>query len=162
MNAQWPIRDEARQRAEASDLYFRGRLPPGWTCDQPRDDYGVDLRVGIVEDGRVTGREFLVQLKSTQDSSTPRAFETVQLKVSTYNLLINALSVAMVVKYIADEDEAYWMLLRDATPPPQTQKSFTVRIPRAQPLSQIDWEAVQRRIFQIHHLKLGAGRDGYR
>ncbi len=158
MNAQLPIRDDARQRENESNLFFRGELPSGWICDQPADDYGVDLRVGVVDNYRVTGIERLVQLKAAR-SPSDRNYESVLLKVSTYNYLLGLLGVSMLVKYVASEREAYWVLLRDVAPPrSQTQKTLTVRVPRVQLLSATDWHALEMRLCNIQGLKLGAGR----
>jgi len=157
MNAQLPIRDDARQRETASELFFQQRLPPGWTCDRPVNDYGIDLRVGVVEANLVTGVDFLVQLKASQNPSNTN-YETVTLKLSTYTFLIGTLSVAMLVKYIAADQEAYWVMLRDVPPPSQSQKSFTVRVPRENRFSTLDWRQLMARLSIIQGLKLRAGR----
>ena len=85
-------------------------------------------------------------------------YERMRLKVSTYNYLMDALSVAMLVKYIASEQQAYWVLLRDVPPPPQAQQSFTVRVPRENRISDLDWQQLRARLANIQGLKLGAGR----
>jgi hypothetical protein len=157
MNAQLPIRDHARQREAASRLFFQGRLPAAWTWEIPEPDYGVDLRVGVVENNLVTGLEFLVQLKASDNPSNGEC-EPIRLQVSTYNYLMASLSVAMLVKYIASEQEAYWVLLRDIPPPPQAQQSFTVRVPRSNRVSDLDWQQLRGRLGNIHELKHGAGR----
>jgi len=157
MNAQLPIRDDARQREAASELFFQQHLPQGWMWERPANDYGIDLRVGVVENNLVTGLEFLVQLKASHDPSTA-GYERIRLGVSTYNYLMGAVSVAMLVKYIAADQEAYWVLLRDVPAPPQTQQSFTVRVPRANRVSTLNWHRLRERLGNIQGLKLGAGR----
>lgn len=157
MNAQFPIRDDARQRETASQLFFQRHLPAAWTWESPVPDYGIDLRVGVVENNLVTGLEFLVQLKASPNPSNGE-YERVRLNVSTYNYLMDALSVAMLVKYIASEQEAYWVLFRDVPPPPQAQQSFTVRVPRSNRISDLDWQQLRGRLGNIQELKLGAGR----
>ena len=157
MNAQLPIRDDARQREAASELFFQQHLPQGWMWEKPANDYGIDLRIGVVENNHVTGIDLLVQLKASRN---PRAadYERIRLGVATYNYLMGALSVAMVVKYISAEQEAYWMLLRDVPEPLQTQQSFTVRVSRENRLSTLDWHQLRERLGNIHGLKLDAGR----
>lgn len=157
MNTQLPIRDDARQRETASELFFQQSLPEGWMCERPANDYGIDLRVGVVENNRVTGLELLVQLKATHDPSATD-YERVRLDLTTYNYLMGALSVAMLVKYIATDQEAYWVLLRDVPAPPQTQQSFTVRIPKTNRVSALDWNGLRERLGRIQRIKLGAGR----
>ena len=157
MNAQLPIRDDARQREAASELFLQQHLPPAWTRERPANDYGIDLRVGVVENNQVTGLEFLVQLKASANPSAA-GYERVRLDVSTYNYLMGAVSVAMLVKYIAADSEAYWVLLRDVPTPPQAQQTFTVRVPKENRVSTLDWHRLRERLGNIQGLKLGAGR----
>jgi hypothetical protein len=156
MNAQLPIRDLARQRETASQLFFQQHLPAAWTHESPVPDYGIDLRIGVVENNVVTGLEFLVQLKASSNPSNGD-YERVGLKVSTYNYLMRALSVAMLVKYVESVREAYWVLLQDVPRPPQTQQSFTVRIPKENRISNLDWQQLRDRLVGIQDLKLAAG-----
>jgi hypothetical protein len=103
------------------------------------------------------GRALVVQLKA---SATARQTETlpVRLAVATYNYLWNMLEVAMLVKYIAAENEAYWLLFKDIPIPPQNQKTFTVHIPRANRLSQNPWSQIEGYVEQVHGRKLSAMR----
>jgi hypothetical protein len=157
MKAQLPIRDGARQRETASELFFQQHLPQGWMWERPANDYGIDLRVGVVEENRVTGLEFLVQLKASHNPSAAE-YERVRLNVSTYNYLMGTVSVAMLVKYIEVDREAYWVLLRDVPAPSQAQQSFTVRMPRANRVSTLDWRRLRERLGDIQDLKLRACR----
>ena len=157
MNAQLPIRDLARQREAASELFFQRCIPAAWTWESPAPDYGIDLRVGVVESNLVTGLELLVQLKASPNPSNGE-YERIRLNVSTYNYLMGALSVAMLVKYIASEQEAYWVLLRDVLPPPQVQQTFIVRVPRSNRVSVLDWQQLRDRLGTIQARKLRAGR----
>lgn len=157
MNAQLPIRDVARQREAASELFFQQHLPNGWTWDRPENDYGIDGRVGVVDNNRVTGLELLVQLKASLNPSTAD-YERVTFDVSTYNYLMGALSVSMLVKYIEADREAYWVLFRDVPAPRQSQQTFTIRVPRANRVSTLDWQQLQARLSGIQGIKLDAGR----
>ncbi len=77
--------------------------------------------------------------------------------MSTYNYLRGLLTVAMVIKYVESENEAYWIFLREVTPPHnENQITFTVHIPRTNKLSEIDWGATTAIVRQITDLKLGA------
>jgi hypothetical protein len=63
----------------------------------------------------------------------------------------------MLVKYLESEGEAYWVFLREITPPMgEDQKTFTVHIPKANRFSEINWEAITTVVRQITDLKLGA------
>ena len=107
-----PQRPPEHQLEETSISFFKQHLPQGWILEEPRPDYGIDVRVGIVDNNQLTGREFIVQVKA---SPTREAGNTVKLvlKVTTLNYLRHSLNVALVVKYVAAEQQAYWMLLKD-------------------------------------------------
>lgn len=152
MSTQLPIRDDSRQREERSVQFFRSCLPYAWTCEKPQNDFGIDLRVGIVEGNQVTGRELLVQLKSSAQEAQGDTVR-VRLAVSTYNHLWDHLPVAMLIKYVEAEKEAYWELLKDIPKPPQEQKTFTVHIPRINRLSNIDWSVIQSHVYNVHQKK---------
>lgn len=158
MNAQLPIHDASRQRANESELFFRQHLPPAWLCDGVTSDYGIDLRVGIVDGAQVMGMELLVQLKSAAVSNQRNNYETQRLKASTYNYLMGQLGLAMLVKYVVAEREAYWVLLREVPPPEPTHATFTVRLSREKRLSAIDWAALRGFHGELHAQKLNAGR----
>ena len=150
----YPKRPQTHEQETASEVFFRRCLPPTWTCEKPEHDYGVDLRVGITNEGNVEGRELLVQLKSSKEEP---AGETVpvRLKVATYNYLWDMLPVAMLVKFVESEQEAYFLLLSEIAPPPDNQDSFTVHVPRENRLSASPWEGIRHYVEAVHSGKLG-------
>jgi hypothetical protein len=157
MNARLPQRDENAQLEAESEIFLRRYIPGGWTWEKPQNDYGIDIRLGVVRQHRVTGREVLIQLKSAANPSRAN-FETIRLRIPTYNHLMDNLAVVMLVKFISAEQEAYWTLLRDVPRPNPGQQSFTVRISKENRISQLDWREIDMRINRIHDGKLGAGR----
>lgn len=63
----------------------------------------------------------------------------------------------MLVKYVEELEEAYWVFLRDITPPKdEEQKTFTVHIPKENRLTAINWGKITTLIRYITNLKLGA------
>jgi hypothetical protein len=64
----------------------------------------------------------------------------------------------MLVKYVAEEDEAYWMLLANVPQPNQEQETFTVNIPKTNTLSNIEWVRIQEHVRQVTDEKLAARR----
>lgn len=133
-------------------------MPKEWLAEKPLHDYGIDLRVDLFENGVATGLELLVQLKSSETASAG-ASEAARLEVAAYNLLFGKLQVVMLVKYVASEDEAYWLLLKDVPTPRQTQKTFTARIPKANRLSAAPWGEIRDHIFHVTDRKLAAMRS---
>jgi hypothetical protein len=112
VSSRFPTRPHNHVIATQSERFFASALPPNWTTDKPANDYGIDLRVNIFDGQVATPLEFLVQLKSSVESST-RDTETISLRVATYNYLWDMLQVVLLVKYCEDVNEAYWLLLKD-------------------------------------------------
>jgi len=157
MADQFPQRTAAHELEEISERYVRNLLPRRWTSEKPQHDYGVDLRVDIYEEGNATGMELLLQLKAST-KATEGDVERFRLPVSTYNHLRFKLQVAMVIKYVEEDKEAYWLLLKNVSPPPTKQQTFTVHIPKANRLSTIDWTDIERYVRSVTDKKLAAIR----
>ena len=114
---------------------------------------GVDLKVELFNGENATGMELLIQLKSSQ-AATDREYETIILKTSSYNYLWDKLQVVMLVKYVEEENKAYWLLLSDVPEPNQEQDSFTIHIPKENDLELIDWSKIENYVEMITHKKL--------
>ena len=106
MATEFPKRPSQHQLADESVRFFRDSLPGEWTSDEPKSDYGIDLRVGIARDGGMTGEALVVQLKASANADLGE-FVSVELAISTLNYLRNLLEVVLLVKYVASEGEAY-------------------------------------------------------
>ena len=101
--------------------------------------------------------QLIAQLKaSRQPSIVEHQYEAQMLKISTFNLLKVELQVVILVKYVASEHEAYWIFLKDIPTPNQNNETMTVRIPRTNKLSQINWESVKHHVSQVRSRKLAA------
>lgn len=157
MSRAFPIRSESHQLEELSERYFRDFLPRNWTAEKPANDYGVDLIVYIFEENKATGLELLVQLKASAEPTGDKT-ETVRLKTTTYNLIWNKLQVAILIKYVESEGEAYWLLFKDIPPPSQHQETFTIHIPKKNRISMIRWHDIQTYVRSVTDKKLAAMR----
>lgn len=154
---QYPKRSETHQLEELSERFFVNSLPRNWCSEKPKADYGTDIKVDIFEGDNATGLELLVQLKSSHEASASE-FETIHLRTATYNYLWDKLQVVMLVKYVEVENEAYWLLLRDVPKPNQDQETFTVRIPKINRLSSIEWQCIQNYVRDVTNGKLASRR----
>lgn len=153
----FPIRHETHTLEQKSETFFRNQIPQDWVANRPQHDYGIDFQVGITEERELRGLELIVQLKAAEKSSGDGETETITLKVSTYNYLRNHLIVVMLVKYVEELGEAYWVFLRDITSPhDEEQKTFTVHIPKENRLTTINWGEITTLVKNITNLKLGA------
>src|SRR6266511_1639108 len=137
----YPQRNDTHQLEELSERFFANTLPRNWRSEKPGGDYGVDLKVDVFEGNYATGLELLIQLKS-----------------ATYNYLWDKLQVAMLVKYVEVENEAYWLLLSNVPEPSQDQDSFTIRIPKENRLSSIDWQRIQNYVRDVTNGKIATRR----
>jgi Domain of unknown function (DUF4365) len=160
MAARFPQRPQAHQLEDESETYLRGWIPPGWACDKPQHDYGVDFLVWLSEKGEVTGQRLAVQLKASH-TATATDSVVVQLKTSTLLLLRDLLDVVLLVKYVAAEKEAYWLLLKDFTSDPRSgQHTISIRIPTANRISSAPWDTIAQHVKAVHYKKLNANRPG--
>jgi hypothetical protein len=152
-----PQRPETHRLERDSVNFFETSLPRNWDTSAPASDYGVDLVVNIFDGDNASGREFLVQLKASgvSNATTDGKFERITLNVATYNMLQVKLQVVMLVKYVAEEDCAYWQLLSQIDAPEQDNDTMTIRIPRNQILTQINWQQIRRYVEHIQLEKLG-------
>jgi hypothetical protein len=157
MTKQYPQRSNTHQLEEISERYFINSLPRNWRAEKPEADYGVDLKVDIFEDNDATGLELLIQLKSSQ---TSRQLDTVaiRLKTATYNYLWDKLQVVMLVKFIENENEAYWLFLSEVPEPNQSHDTFTIQIPKQNKISSINWEGIQEHIREVTEEKIATRR----
>jgi len=157
MKRRYPVRPQAHNLEELSERFLEQALPRNWTSEKPEADYGVDLRIDIFEGEYPTGLELLIQLKASENSIEGEN-EQLRLKTATYNHLWDKLQVVMLIKYVAEENEAYWILLADVPVPNQKQKTFTVSIPKTKMLSNIDWKCIEEYVRLVTDEKLAARR----
>lgn len=158
MAKKYPIRHENHSLEEESIIFFRNSLPRDWNVNTVDRDYGQDLNIEIAENRVYRGLEFIVQLKSSNHPDIHEGNERQTFRVSTYNYLWDNLRVVMIVKYVESENEAYWLLLKDVPEPNQDNETFTIRLPRTNTLSTIDWNEIANYVRDITSRKLRAVR----
>jgi hypothetical protein len=157
MQPRYPQRPHIHVLETISERFFEGCLPPSWTTRTTENDYGIDRYVDICAEQEASPLEFLVQLKSSEAESRGDT-EIIQLKVSTYNYLWDKLQVVLLAKYCEEANEAYWLLLKDVPEPSQDNETFTIRIPKTNTLSTIDWNEIKKYVNYVSKGKLEAWR----
>lgn len=158
MAKKYPIRHENHTLEEKSIFFFRTYLPNDWNVNSIDRDYGQDLNIEIAEDGVYKGLEFIIQMKSSHFPDINGTDERQTLRVSTYNYLCGNLRVVLLVKFVEDDNEAYWILLKDVPEPNQENESFTIRIPRQNRLSELNWNEIANYVREISQIKLRSVR----
>jgi tetratricopeptide (TPR) repeat protein len=137
-----------------SSKFFNFQVPNEWYIDKPGHDYGIDYVVNIATNNQATGLSFSVQLKSKIKEKNNR-FTSIKLKHSTLGLFNTKLEPVLLVAYVREEKEAYWCwyneLVIDLT---SSQKAYTISIPKANKLSQIDWSEISKYVQNIFSVKM--------
>lgn len=149
-----PIRPRSHIIEDVSRLFFRHCAPLEWIIRDVFYDYGLDLNVEIVEDYRVTGLNFSIQLKAIERANDSKTVP-IRLKKSTLEYMIMRLEPVMLVAYVSEDREAYWLWLKDACIDLNaTQKTFQISIPRENRLSQTNWTSIAEHVRNIFGKKL--------
>ena len=137
-----------------SSKYFKFQVPNVWYIDKPEHDYGIDYIVNIATNNQVTGLSFSVQLKS-KIKEKKEDIVTISLKHSTLGLFNTKLEPVLLVAYVQAEKEAYWYWYNDLKfDLTSSQRTYTVRIPKENKISLIDWEAISKYVKDIFSIKM--------
>lgn len=93
-----PQRPAAHVVGDEAVRLFLGICPREWIPAPIAPDYGLDLRMELVRDGRVTGEEFVVQVKG-KERVGPRSDGSVTIHAShsTVNYWLGKLAPMMIV-----------------------------------------------------------------
>lgn len=158
MAKSYPQRHASHSLEERSIIFFRNSLPRDWNVNTVDRDYGQDLNIEIAENGVYQGLELVVQLKSSNLPDINEENERQIFRISTYNYLWDNLRVVLIVKYVESENEAYWLLLKDIPEPNQLNETFTIKLPRVNTLSTINWDDITNYVRDITQRKLRAVR----
>ncbi|ANI89689.1 hypothetical protein A9P82_10550 [Arachidicoccus ginsenosidimutans] len=137
-----------------SNKFFNNQIPHEWFIDKPDHDYGIDYIVNIVSNEHVTGLSFCVQIKSKIEERNSEA-ATIKLKHSTLELFNTKLEPVMLVAYIQKEKAAYWCWYNDLNIDlTSTQKTYAVKIPKTNRLSEINWNSIFEYVKDIFSMKM--------
>lgn len=79
-----PMRHPNHARSSWSTREFERVLPRDWVVHSLAEDYGIDRRVEVFENGRTTGVFFNVQLKSTDRGSGQQPAESIRRTTLNY------------------------------------------------------------------------------
>ncbi|MBX3043255.1 MAG: DUF4365 domain-containing protein [Ignavibacteriae bacterium] len=156
MSKQYPRRHQNHTLENKSINFLKSKFPAEWNVNIIKNDYGQDLNIEIAEDSVFKGLEFVIQLKSSKKSKRSNSLEKQSLKVSNYNYLRNNLRVVLYIKYVEDEDEAYWIMLKDIPHPNQEKKTITIQFPRGNKVSLLNWDIIVGYVKEISHRKLNS------
>jgi tetratricopeptide (TPR) repeat protein len=155
LNTIFPNRHRNHEIETLSERFFKNCCPVSWVINTFKLDYGTDYNCEITTDKKVTGNNFSVQLKGKETESSS---ETVKISLDRKNInrWLNKLEPTMIIVFIVDENEAFWIWFENNTVDlTKKNESFTISIPRQNKLSKIDWDFISNyvgSIFSKRHL----------
>ncbi|WP_345947659.1 DUF4365 domain-containing protein [Mucilaginibacter sp. PAMB04274] len=152
-----PVRDTNHVLSNRSRKYFDRFLPDSWVATVPQEDYGIDFYVDIVIDGKVSGLNFSVQLKSTANGKSSKHVSAI-LKRSTLGFLRVRLEPVMVVVYEESSDEAYWCWLTNGMYDLSNgHDTYSIPVTRQNKWSKMDWNELTKHVQRLFNNKTFIG-----
>ena len=149
-----PERTQSHILEERSRLYIRQNVPIEWIVRDVHYDYGLDMNIEIVEDNRVTGYNFSVQLKATSCTNSDK-FVPIRLKSSTIEYMRTRLEPILIIVFVLDENEAYYLWLKDiAIHNYSAQKTYQIKVPKSNKISEVSWNYIANHVKQVFGDKL--------
>lgn len=154
LDTELPNNHRNHQLERLSEIYFDSVFPTSWVKNKFHADYGTDYNCEISIGNRVTGMNFTVQMKGKETETSKNEVSASNIKRSTINRWLNRLEPTMVVIYLEDEKEAYWIWFANNTVDLSlNNKTFTIKIPRENKLSQINWLEISKELETIFSRK---------
>lgn len=121
-------------------------LPMEWVVRKVSYDYGLDLNVELVRNYSVTGKVFSIQVKARE--SAPPGDIAVRLSASSLEYMRARPEPVLVVAFVAEDNEAYWLWVQDA--PVREAANVTLRVPRDNRLSTTDWDRFAEQVISYY------------
>ncbi|MCU0392073.1 MAG: DUF4365 domain-containing protein [Thermoflexibacter sp.] len=151
----YPKRDRNHIIEEYSERFLKSHIPIEWVINKFHIDYGTDYNCEIAsKEGEVTGRNFTIQLKGKEKESDDEFIKVTKIKRTTINRWLKRLEPTLIVVYVIDEKEAYWLWFKEDTVDlTKSNDSFLINIPRLNRFSTISWSDVEKNIIEIFNKK---------
>ena len=108
-----PQRPRQHELDTEAVTFFMSKLPPSWTREEIKNDYGKDLIVEIFENREATALEFRVQSKGHEDFTIRHKDQVIQpLKVSTLNYYDQLALPVLLVAYSSRQKRACYLWIK--------------------------------------------------
>lgn len=150
----FPKRHKNHVLESKSEKFFLDHLPEDWIAEKPVD-YGIDYKVEIIIDEEVTGQNFSVQLKAHAKLKDDGLI-CVSLARSTVNYYLARLEPILIICYIKENNEAYYMwFTENSVDLTKDQKTHSVKFDPGKKVSSLDWDEIAEyvnSIFSRRHL----------
>jgi hypothetical protein len=137
----FPSRPYAHVLGEMGERFVISHLPSEWITRQISYDYGLDLNVERVENGRVTGKNFSIQVKALTKRPRTGTHVPVRLAMSTLSYMKERPEPVLLVVYVDEDKEAYWLWAHEIAQSDTERTTVNVLVPTNRRLTQTDWTA---------------------
>ena len=126
-----------------SRLIFSKLIPPEWINRDIILDYGIDKSVEIVENGKVTGKEFLAQIKGTEAINIADDCVNYPIEVNNLKYYLQRDAPVVIVVVDVNTEKGYWLFIQqyiyevldESNPNWTSQGTVTIKIPVKNDLS---------------------------
>ena len=133
------INDEAKN-------YLRSFFSPPWNVEEIIPDYGLDFRITIVEEGKVTENFFFIQLKGTDNLKEIKDHFVFDIDVKHLLYFLKFIDPIIFLLYDTQTNSGYWINVqqycRDVLNKEDSnwinQKYKRIKIPKNQILTDLD------------------------
>jgi len=152
-NKLFPMRPEAHVLGHFGELFVMSHMPSEWIVRKVSYDYGLDLNVEKVDNGRVTGKNFSVQVKALQKRPRLGHHVPVRLKVRTLAYMKERPEPVLLVVYVDADKEAYWIWADEIAQSARQGTDVTVLIPSDRRLTRTDWTAFSGELLRRYRAR---------
>ena len=131
---------------EEAKNYLRSFFSPPWNVEEINPDYGLDFRITIVEEGKVTENFFFIQLKGTDKLKETKDHIVFDIDVKHLSYFIKFIDPILFLLYDTQTNTGYWInmqqycrdILNKEDPNWIEQKYKRIKIPKGQILINLD------------------------
>lgn len=125
-------------------------VPPEWILNKTESDYGTDFNCEIAKNNQVIGTNFSIQLKAKDKDENEEFVVIKNLKKSTINRWLKRLEPTMIIAYVADIKESFWVWVEsDTFDLTKNNSTYQLKVPKANVLSRCDWGKIHEYVEEI-------------
>jgi hypothetical protein len=139
---------------------FRAVLPAAWTVAWIEQDYGIDARVDVFDDGLATGLAFGAQLKATDEPNLRKALKA-KVDVTALNYMSAQADPVLLVRFHGPTSRTYarWLHRKDVVLKRAKQKTVTLAWSEGDLLDATRTAALMEEVRRFRRFR-AAGLDG--
>jgi|GEM_PF-4154349 len=151
-----PKRPQEHILEDVAEQFCRQSLPAAWIIEKISKDYGIDFRVEITADNQVTGANFLIQLKGTENLSIRnKGYIAHTSESSTLEYFLQRPELVIYLVYDDKTKKGYWIWIQgyirsELKSNWKAQKTNTIKIPLQNFFNRENIEHIKGRVLASH------------